>query len=159
MNPTFCFAKEDDCSKILFFINGIAEYEKMENEVLNTEEMIRDYLFVRKRAEVVFILEDEKEVGFMLFFYNYSTFVGRSGLYLEDIFILPEHRHKGYGRKAMIYLAKLAVERNCGRMEWVCLDWNKPSIDFYKSLGAIGMTDWTTYRLTEDKIKELASEE
>lgn len=156
MNPSFRNANIDDASKILFFIKSIAEYEKMSDQVMNTEEMIKDYLFKKNRAEVIFILEDDKEVGFMLFFYNYSTFVGRSGIYLEDIFILPEYRHKGYGKKAFIHLAKIAKDRNCGRMEWVCLNWNQPSIDFYTSLGAIPMSDWTTYRLTENKIKELA---
>lgn len=158
MNPTFRNATIEDTSKILFFIKSIAEYEKMSNEVLNTEEMIKEYLFDKNRAEVIFILEDDKEVGFMLFFYNYSTFVGRSGLYLEDIYILPEYRHKGYGKKAFIHLANIAVERNCKRMEWVCLNWNEPSINFYKSLGAVPMSDWTTYRLTYDKINELAKD-
>lgn len=159
MNPEFRFATEEDCGKILFFIEGIAKYEKMENEVLNTEELIHEYLFEKKRAEVIFILEDKKEVGFMLFFYNYSTFVGRSGMYLEDFFLLPEYRHKGYGKKALKYLASLAVERKCGRMEWVCLNWNQPSIEFYYSIGAIPMSDWTTYRLSEDKIKALSEKD
>lgn len=157
MNPEFRFATSDDSEKILFFIQSIAEYEKMENEVMNTVDLIHEYLFEKKRAEVIFILEDKKEIGFMLFFYNYSTFVGRSGLYLEDFYILPQYRHKGYGKKSLSYLAGIALERRCGRMEWVCLNWNQPSIDFYHSIGAIGMNDWTTYRLTEDKIVELAN--
>lgn len=159
MNPTFRFAKEEDVGKVLFFIKKIAEYEKMENEVVNSEDLLREYLFDKKRAEVFFILEDDKEVGFALYFYNYSTFVGRSGLYLEDLYILPEYRHKGYGKKAFIHLARIAKEKSCSRMEWVCLNWNRPSIDFYHSLGAISMDEWTTYRLTEDKILALAKQE
>jgi GNAT superfamily N-acetyltransferase len=159
MNPTFRFAKEEDVGKVLFFIKKIAEYEKMENEVVNSEDLLREYLFDKKRAEVFFILEDDKEVGFALYFYNYSTFVGRSGLYLEDLYILPEYRHKGYGKKAFLHLVEIAKENHCGRMEWVCLNWNRPSIDFYHSLGAISMDEWTTYRLTEDKILALAKQE
>ncbi len=155
-NFKYRYAEEKDSALILEFIKGIAVYEEMLELVVNTPEMIRDLLFVQKRAEVIFALEDGKEVGFALFFHNYSTFVGRSGLYLEDLFVWPEYRKKGYGKGLFKTLAKIAVERNCGRMEWTCLDWNKPSIDFYLSMGAVPMDEWTTYRLTDDKLKLLA---
>lgn len=151
----FRYAEEKDAALVLDFIKGIATYEKMLDLVVNTEEMIKEVVFVQKRAEVIFVLEDGKEVGFALFFHNYSTFVGRSGMYLEDIFVLPEHRGKGYGKALFVEVARIAHERNCGRMEWTCLDWNTPSINFYKSLGAVPMDEWTTYRLTEDKIAQL----
>ena len=103
-------------------------------------------------------MENEKEVGFALFFYNFSTFLGQAGIYLEDLFVLPEYRGKGYGKAILKQLAKLAVERGCGRLEWACLDWNKPSIDFYLSLGAIPMEEWTTYRVTGDTLKKLSGQ-
>ena len=109
-----------------------------------------------KKAEVIFALEDEKEVGFALFFHNFSTFLGRAGIYLEDLFVLPEHRGKGYGKGLLKQLAKITVERGCGRLEWSCLDWNKPSIDFYLSLGATPMDEWTIYRLTGDTLTKMA---
>ena len=152
---TFRYATEDDAALVLEFIKGIATYEKMLDLVVNTEEMIKEVVFGQKRAEVIFALEDGKEVGFALFFHNYSTFVGRSGMYLEDLFVWPEHRGKGYGKALFCEVARIAHERNCGRMEWTCLNWNTPSINFYKSLGAVPMDEWTTYRLTEDKIAEL----
>ncbi len=158
-NFKYRYAEEKDSALILEFIKGIAVYEKMLDLVVNTPEMIRELLFVQKRAEVIFALEGDKEVGFALFFHNYSTFVGRSGLYLEDLFVWPEYRKKGYGKGLFKTLAKIAVERNCGRMEWSCLNWNKPSIDFYLSMGALPMDEWTTYRLTDDKIAALASKE
>lgn len=157
--PTFTIrkAEESDVSKIFFFINGIAEYEKMTDEVVVTEEMLKDWLFVKGIAEVIFAVEDGKEVGFALYFANYSTFVGRGGLYLEDLFVLPEKRGKGYGKALFQRLAQIAVERNYGRMEWRCLDWNQPSIDFYRSLGAISLDEWLTFRLAGDAISKVAN--
>ena len=105
---------------------------------------------------MIFALEDGKEVGFALFFHNFSTFLGRRGLYLEDLFVLPEYRGKGYGKAILKKLANIALERNCGRMEWWCLDWNQPSIDFYKSLGAVSMDEWTVYRLTGETLENFA---
>jgi len=149
-------AEEREAGTVLEFIKKLAEYEKLANEVEATEESVRQSIFVRHEAEVVFGEEDGVIVGFALFFHNFSTFVGRKGLYLEDLFVLPEKRGLGYGKALLQHLAKLALERGCGRMEWVCLDWNQPSIDFYKSIGAVPMDDWTIYRLTEDKLKEFA---
>ena len=155
---TFRFAQEEDCGLILSFIRGIAAYEKLSDEVVNSEDLIREWLFEKKSAEVLFACEDGKEVGFALFFHNYSTFVGRAGLYLEDLFVFPEYRGRGYGKALLKKLAAIAIERGCGRMEWVCLDWNQPSIDFYLSLGAKPMTDWTVYRVAGDGIRHLAEE-
>ena len=146
------FAKEEDCGKILEFIKALAEYEKMSNDVVATEELLREWIFEKQKAEVIFALEDGKEVGLALFFHNFSTFLGRAGIYLEDLFVLPEYRGKGYGKGLLKVLAGITVERGCGRLEWQCLDWNKPSIDFYLSLGAVPMEDWTLYRLTGDTL-------
>jgi GNAT superfamily N-acetyltransferase len=148
-------ALEKDLDLIIYFINKIAEYEKMSDDVVLDKETLRDYLFNKKIAKCKFIMEDNKEVGFALYFYNFSTFKGKAGLYLEDIFILEEYRHKGYGKKLFLELVKEAKENNLGRMEWTCLNWNEPSINFYKSLGAISLDEWKTYRLDESKIKEL----
>ncbi len=148
-------ALEKDLDLIIYFINKIAEYEKMSDDVVLDKETLRDYLFNKKIAKCKFIMEDNKEVGFALYFYNFSTFKGRAGLYLEDIFILEEYRHKGYGKKLFLELVKEAKENNLGRMEWTCLNWNEPSIKFYKSLGAISLDEWKTYRLDESKIREL----
>lgn len=151
------FATENDCSEILGFINLLAEYEKMQNEVVATEELLREWIFEKKKAEVIFAVEDGKKVGFALFFHNFSTFLGRAGIYLEDLFVLPEFRGRGYGKALLQKLASVAVERGCGRLEWACLDWNKPSIDFYLSLGAKPMDIWTTYRLDGDTLKNNAT--
>ena len=151
----FRFATIEDTSKILFFIKELAKYEKLENEVVGTEELLKKWLFEKKKAEVIFGLEGEKEVGFALFFHNFSTFLCRAGIYLEDLFILPEYRGKGYGKAFLKQLAKIAVERGCGRLEWWCLEWNKPSIDFYLSMGAEPMKDWTVYRIAGDTLKKL----
>ena len=148
-------ANKNDIPLILNFIRGIAQYEKMEDEVQATEEQLDSWLFQKEVAEVLFVMEDGKEVGFALFFYNFSTFVGKAGLYLEDLYVYPEYRGKGYGKSLFMQLVRQAVERGCGRMEWVCLNWNQPSIDFYHSMGAISMDDWKVYRLTEDKLKAL----
>lgn len=157
MEPlTFRWADETDCGRILFFIRELASYEKMLDEVVATEELLYEWIFEKKRAEVIFACEGEKEVGFALFFHNFSTFLGRSGLYLEDLFVLPEHRGKGYGKAILKKLAQIALERGCGRFEWSCLDWNQPSIDFYLSLGAEPMADWTVYRIDGETLQKLA---
>ncbi len=153
---SFRFATAEDCGKILFFIRELASYEKMSDEVIATEELLREWLFEKHIAEVIFACADGKEIGFALFFHNYSTFLGRAGIYLEDLYILPEYRGKGYGKAMLKELARIAVERRCGRLEWWCLDWNQPSIDFYLSLGAEPMNDWTVYRITGDTLKKLA---
>ena len=142
----------DETSEVLRFIKLLAEYEKLAMEVEADEETLLQSLFVRHEAEVVFAETDGQKVGFALYFYNFSTFVGRKGLYLEDLFVLPEHRGCGYGKALLKHLAATALENNCGRMEWVCLDWNHPSIDFYRSIGAKPMNDWTIYRLTENTM-------
>ena len=152
----FRFADKKDCGKILDFIKQLAEYEKMSDEVVATEELLQEWIFEKQKAEVIFALENEKEVGFALFFHNFSTFLGRAGIYLEDLFVLPQYRGKGYGKGLLKQLAKIAVERGCGRLEWSCLDWNKPSIDFYLSLGAVPMEEWTVYRLTGDTLTKMA---
>ena len=153
---TFRFANETDAPLILKFIRALAEYEKMLDLVVADEALLADQLFHKKNAEVIFAMEDGQEVGFALFFHNFSTFLGRSGLYLEDLYVLPEYRGKGYGKALLQRLAAIAVERGCGRMEWWCLDWNQPSIDFYKSLGAEPMSDWTVYRLTGETLNAMA---
>ena len=153
---TFRFAVEADCSLILNFIRQLAAYEKMSDQVVATEELLREWIFVKQKAEVLFICEGEREVGFALFFHNFSTFLGRAGVYLEDLFVLPEYRNRGYGKALLKKLAQITVERGCGRLEWSCLDWNTPSIDFYLSLDAVPMDDWTSYRLTGTTLEKMA---
>ena len=148
-------ATEGDLSLILKFIRGLAEYENMLDDVIADEDILREWIFEKQKAEVIFALEDGKEVGFALFFHNFSTFLGRAGIYLEDLFVLPEHRGKGYGEGLLRELARITVERGCGRLEWSCLDWNQPSIDFYLSMGAKPLDDWTMYRVTGDTLKEM----
>jgi len=155
---TFRTAQRGDEEKILYFIRELARYEKMENEVVATPELLSEWIFEKNKAEVIFPIIDGKEIGFALFFHNFSTFLGRAGLYLEDLFILPEYRGKGYGKATLSQLARIAVRRGCGRLEWWCLDWNKPSIDFYRSLGAQSMDEWTTYRLTGVTLRQMAEE-
>ena len=150
------FATEADCPLILGFVKALAAYEKMSDQVIATEELLHEWIFEKKKAEVLLLSEDQKEVGFALFFHNFSTFLGRAGIYLEDLFVLPEYRGKGYGKALLKRLAQITVERNCGRLEWSCLDWNKPSIDFYLSLDAVPMDEWTVYRLTGDTLKKMA---
>lgn len=150
------FADVNDVPLILGFIKELAEYEKMSNEVVATEEDLRNSLFERKMAEVIIAEYDHKPVGFALFFHNFSTFLGRPGIYLEDLFIKPEMRGKGIGKMILAFLAKLAIERKCGRLEWWCLDWNEPSIQFYRKLGAVPMDDWTVYRVTDQALENLA---
>lgn len=152
----FRFAQRSDIPLILDFIKGLAEYEKMSDEVVADENTLEEWIFDKEKAEVIFALEGEKAVGFALFFHNFSTFLGRAGIYLEDLFVLPEYRGKGYGKALLKKLAAITVERGCGRLEWCCLDWNKPSIDFYLSLGAKPLSDWTTYRVTGKTLSELA---
>ena len=128
----------------------------MLEEVVATEPLLREWIFEKKKAEVLFACEDGREVGFALFFHNFSTFLGRAGIYLEDLYVMPEYRGRGYGKALLRRLAKIAVERGCGRLEWWCLDWNRPSIDFYLSLGAEPMQDWTVYRIAGDTLATLA---
>ncbi len=151
------FAEERDTALILSFIRSLAEYEKMADEVVATEEVLREWIFEKRKAEVIFALENGKEVGFALFFHNFSTFLGRAGIYLEDLFVLPEYRGKGYGKGLILTLARIAAERGCGRLEWWCLDWNTPSIEFYRSLGAVPMDEWTVYRITGETLRKLAA--
>ncbi len=157
MEYAFRYAEKKDTALILQFIKDLAEYEKMLDEVVATEELLSEWIFEKNKAEVIFILEQEKEVGFALFFHNFSTFLGRAGIYLEDLYVKPEYRGRGYGKALLKELAKIAEERGCGRLEWWCLDWNKPSIDFYRSLGAVPMDEWTVYRIAGDTLQELAS--
>ena len=149
-------AQRKDIGLILQFIKKLAEYEKMSDEVVADEKTLEEWIFDKQKAEVIFVLEGEKEAGFALFFHNFSTFLGRAGIYLEDLFVEPEYRGKGYGKALIKKLASIAVERGCGRLEWSCLDWNKPSIDFYLSLGAKPMSDWTVYRMAGDTLKNFA---
>lgn len=160
MNRTeFRFATEKDTALILSFIKALAEYEKMSDQVVANEDLLREWIFEKEKAEVIFALENGKEVGFALFFHNFSTFLGRAGIYLEDLFVMPEYRGRGHGKGLIRELARITVERGCGRLEWCCLDWNKPSIDFYLSLGACPLDEWTTYRLTGDRLKSFAQDQ
>ncbi|GAA0677961.1 MULTISPECIES: GNAT family N-acetyltransferase [Clostridium] len=151
----FRSAEEKDVATILNFIKQLATYEKLENEVVATEELLKEWIFEKKRAEVLLAVADGKEVGMALFFHNFSTFLGRAGIYLEDLVVLPEYRGRGYGKAILKKLAQITVERGCGRLEWSCLDWNKPSIDFYLSLGAVSMNGWTIYRLTGETLNTI----
>lgn len=149
-------ATKSDARIIVHLIQELAAYEKLSHEAVMTPELIEKNVFDNGYAHVLLAEENGQVVGFALYFFNFSTFLGKPGLYLEDLFIEPNHRGKGYGKKLLIELASIALEKDCGRMEWMVLDWNTPSIEFYKSLGAIPMDEWTTYRLTEGKMKELA---
>ncbi len=155
-NLTFRNAERKDTALILQFIKELADYEKMLDEVVADETTLETWIFDKQKAEVIFAVENGKEIGFALFFHNFSTFLGRAGIYLEDLYVKPEYRGKGYGKAILKKLASIAVERGCGRLEWWCLDWNKPSIDFYLSLGAEPMSDWTVYRIAGDTLKQLA---
>ena len=156
MELTFRFAERGDTPLILKFIKDLAEYEKMSDEVIATEEILENWIFDKGRAEVIFAVAEGQDVGFALFFHNFSTFLGRAGIYLEDVFVKPEYRGRGFGRAIMKKLAQIAAERGCGRFEWWCLNWNTPSIGFYKSLGARPMEDWTVYRLEGKTLDNLA---
>lgn len=149
-------AQPTDVHIILSFIKELAEYEKMSDQVVATEELLREWIFEKNKAEVLLAMEGDTAVGIALYFYNFSTFLGRAGIYLEDLFVKEAYRGKGYGKALLKELAGIAVEQGCGRLEWSCLDWNQPSIDFYLSIGAVPMDDWTQYRVTGDTLKELA---
>lgn len=152
----FRYAERKDCALILQFIKELADYEKMLDEVVADEKTLEEWIFEKQKAEVLFVMADGQEVGFALFFYNFSTFLGRAGIYLEDLYVRPEYRGNGYGKAILKKLASIAVERGCGRLEWWCLDWNRPSIDFYLSLGAEPMSDWTVYRIAGETLRKLA---
>ncbi len=151
----FRYAERKDVTLIVNFIKELADYKKMLDEVVADEKTLEEWIFNKQKAEVIFALEDNKEVGFALFFHNFSTFLGKAGIYLEDLYVRPEYKGKGYGKAILKKLASIAVERGCGRLEWWCLDWNKSSIDFYLSLGAEPMSDWTVYRLAGDTLLNL----
>lgn len=153
------YARREDTALVLDFIRQLADYEHMAELVVADVATLEHWLFDKQKAEVIFALEDGKEVGFALFFHNFSTFLGRAGIYLEDLFVLPEYRGRGYGKGLLTELAKIAVERGCGRLEWWCLDWNQSSIDFYRSMGAEPMDEWTTYRISGQRLLELGRPE
>jgi GNAT superfamily N-acetyltransferase len=155
-NITFRFASPSDTDLILEFIRELAEYENLASEVVATSEILKEWLFVKEKAEVIIGEVAGIPVGFALFFHNFSTFLGRAGIYLEDLYIRKDYRGSGLGKAFMRKLAGIAVERGCGRFEWSCLDWNRKSIDFYLSLGARPMSDWTIYRLEGDTLSALA---
>jgi GNAT superfamily N-acetyltransferase len=149
-------AGEQDTPLILEFIRGLAEYERLLDQVTATEDDLRKSLFADHRAHVLIAEYREKPAGFALYFYNFSTFLGRPGIYIEDLFVKPEYRGKGIGKALLSRVAATAFEQNCGRLEWACLNWNEPSIAFYKSQGARPLSEWTAYRVTGEKMKELA---
>lgn len=155
---TFRYAKKEDCGLILGFIKELAVYEHMLEEVVATEKLLQEWIFEKEKVEVIFACEEGTEVGFALFFHNFSTFLGRAGIYLEDLYVKTEYRNRGYGKAILKKLARIAVERGCGRLEWSCLDWNQPSIDFYLSCGAKPMQEWTTYRLIGDTLQAFGAE-
>lgn len=159
MENNFCIrpAAAGEEKLILKMIKSLAEYEKCLDEVVADEATIHHSVFVEKSAEVIFAEENGTVIGFALFFHNFSTFVGRKGLYIEDLYVIPEKRGLGYGKVILKHLAKIAVERNCGRMEWICLDWNTPALKVYRSIGAIPMDEWTIQRLSEDALKQFAN--
>lgn len=152
MEPTFRSAQRDDCALILEFIKKLASYEKMEADVVATPAILEEWLFDKRGAEVFFAVIGGMEVAYALFYTSFSTFLGRSGLYLEDVYVLPEYRGRGIGKAIFRFLARLTEERGYGRFEWACLDWNTPSIEFYRSLGAEAMAEWTTFRLSGDAL-------
>ena len=158
-NTEIRFATEEDVALILDFIKDLADYEKMSNQVVADEALLREWIFEKKKAEVLFAMEDGGEVGFALFFHNFSTFLGRAGIYLEDLYVKPAYRGHGHGTALIKKLAAIACERGCGRLEWSCLDWNTPSIDFYLSLGTEPMNEWTVYRFAGESLTALAQKE
>jgi GNAT superfamily N-acetyltransferase len=158
INVTIRPARSEDVPVILTLIKGLGEYERMADEIVATEEGLRTWLFgERPAAEVVLAYVDETVVGFALFFHNFSTFLGRPGLYLEDLFVVPEWRGRGIGRMLMVHLAEIAVRRGCGRMEWAVLDWNESAIGFYLRLGAVVMNEWRLCRLTGEALAQVGS--
>ena len=154
---TFRNATEEDVGLVLEFICKLADYEHRLDEVIATEDELKKWIFDKKQAEVIFALEDGKEIGFALFFLSFSTYISNVNLHLEDLFIDPEYRGKGYGKALLKKLAKIVVDRGYGRFEWTCLNWNQPSIDFYLSLGA-KQKDWNVFHLTGDELKDLAKD-
>ena len=155
---SFCIrpARPDEAGVILDLIRQLAVYEKCEGDVVADEDTLRHSLFVERSAECLLGEEDGVVVGFALFFHNFSTFVGKKGLYLEDLFIIPEKRGRGYGKAFLKHLAGMAVERGCGRMEWICLDWNESALSVYRSIGAAPLSEWTVQRLDEEALKRFA---
>ncbi len=152
----FRFAERADTVLILTLIEKLADYEKMTEDVVATPELLEEWIFDKSKAEVLFVLDNHKEVGMALFFHNFSTFLGKGGIYLEDLYVLEENRGKGYGKALLKKLAEITVERECGRLEWACLNWNQPSIDFYLSLGAQRMDEWNVYRLSGEQLLKVA---
>ena len=154
---TIRFGQPDDVPTIFSLIKGLAEYERLSHAMVGTEELLAEHLFgERPYVEVLIAEAGGRAVGFALFFHNYSTFLTRPGIYLEDLFVLPEERGRGYGKALLTALGRLAVERNCGRLEWSVLNWNEPSIQFYRALGAVGMDEWTVNRVTGEALERLA---
>ncbi len=150
-------ATADDVAVVLAFIRKLAAYEKLSHEVVATEELLKETLFGERRtAEVVIGYLAQKPIGFVLFFHNYSTFLGRPGIYIEDLFVDENYRARGFGRALLLYVARLAKERGCGRLEWSVLDWNEPAIEFYKKLGAVPMSEWTVFRVTGERLVKLS---
>ena len=154
----FRWAEESDVALILEFICALVEYEGMREEVTADESLLKEWLFEKKAAEVLFVSEGEETVGFALYFYNFSTFLGKAGIYLEDLYVKPSHRGRGYGKALLCELASLAKRQGCGRLEWWCLDWNQPSIDFYQAMGAEAMSEWTVYRVAGKQLEQLAAQ-
>lgn len=152
------FATKADVPQILRFIEGLAEYEQLLHEVVATEELLEEWIFEKEKAEVLIAEWGDAPVGFALFFHNFSTFLGRAGIYLEDLFVEPAYRGRGIGKAILQRLAQITLERECGRLEWWCLDWNQPSIDFYLSIGAREMGEWTPFRLTGTELRDFAEE-
>lgn len=148
-------AVREDIPVILGFIKELAEYEKLSDQVVATADILTEWMFIKEKAEAVIGEVGGEPVGYALFFHNFSTFEGRAGIYLEDLYVRPSSRRNGYGKAFFKYLADLCIERGCARLEWACLDWNKSSIDFYLSMGAVPMSDWTVYRLTEKELKNI----
>ena len=155
---TYRFAERDDIPVILSLVRALAAYEHMEDAVVATPAHYEDWLFEKKTARVILAFDGDDAVGFALFFYNFSTWLGRGGIYLEDLFVKESHRGQGIGKHLLKTLAKIAVDEGCGRLEWACLDWNAPSIAFYRAQGAVSMDEWTTYRLTGDALKTFAED-
>ena len=150
------FAKEEDTKLILKFIKDLAEYERLSQEVVATEETLYESLFVKRQAEVIIAEYNHQPVGFALFFHNFSTFLGKANLYLEDLYVKPSARNLGIGKALLSTLAQIAIERDCKRLDWWCLDWNKSSIEFYKKMGAVPMDEWTVYRVENEALANLA---
>ena len=154
---TYRPAERGDIELIMKFIRDLAEYEKLADQVVADAGVLADWLFEKRVAKVVFALCDGVEAGFALYFHNFSTFLGRAGIYLEDLYVRPGYRGRGLGLGLMRYLARECVQLGCGRLEWSCLDWNRPSIDFYLAIGAVPQSEWTTYRLTGEALAALGS--